>query len=358
MIDENDGDVNQPNLSDESPGEPDYTWIPSGVKPSNNAFAAILRVMDCISRLPLILKEPAIERSELRDFDEQFRSCLDAFPPQHQLMIDDYLDPRTICPVIYLQNARIIVHRHNLSPICAPEARSSAIDNCVLAARDTAKLLFRTMKISLGSPLGAKDEPEDWKANLASAASAFLCTHIWRCTLFLCFRGEYQAALTCARASSIIGHARPVNNSCRRHLSFFLQCILNRLRRGEGTPMDQDEEMIAYVSGDLQRGDRSWVWQGGEHGSPRDMIDFIADDTSLPESRKERSTDSGQWDTILDTLRRLGEEQQGQLPPRDRSLSRQQMQGDVGFLNPLDPSHHHQAVSPGTSSRISIANII
>ena len=358
MVDEKDCDVGQPNLADEAPVEAGYTWIPPGVQPSHSPFASILRVLNCISRLHILLKGSVIETSDLRELDERFRSCLESFPPQHQIMVDDYLDPRTICPIIYLQNARIIMHRHNLSPICAPEVRSSAIDNCVLAARDTAKLLSRTMPLPLGSPLDSKAESESWRSNLVSATSAFLCTHVWRSTLFLCFRGEYQAALICARASSIMGRARPINNSCRQHLGFFLQCIINRMRRGERPPLEQDEEMIAYVSGDLQRGDRSWVWQGGDRGSPRDMIDFISSDASPAESKKEKNLDSGEWDNIMDTLRRLGEEQQqAQLPPFDPNLPRQQQQGDMTYLAPLDPVNH-QAISPGGSNRISIANII
>lgn len=95
-----------------------------------------------------------------------------------------------------------------------------------------------------------------------------LCTHIWRCSLLLLFRQEFAAALVCVQASAVVGDSHTVNAACGRYIAFFLRCLLERLRRGDAAILERDEEMMAYVSGDMQgTSDGSWVWEGSETGS-------------------------------------------------------------------------------------------
>ena len=202
---------------------------------------------------------------------------------------------------------------------------------------------------------------EKWEARIASSATAFLCTHIWRCTLFLCFRGEYSSALVCARASAAICDIRPVNQACCRHLCFYLQCLQSKLELGEGTSLERDEEMMAYVSGDLQGSmEDSWVWQKHELHSREIPLanahdDFQKDTASRPAVEESRSVEG--WDWILATLLKFLSEQKQQ---EQQGLARDQgrtAQGDVLFLAPQFDMGT-TAISPGGSSRISIANII
>jgi len=101
-------------------------------------------------------------------------------------------------------------------------------------------------------------------------ANAMTCTHIWRCTLFLLFGGHYDAALTCIRASASIATLRDVNVACGRNVAFFLGVLIEKKRNGGGMGREKgelDEELVAYVSGDLQGStENSWVWQGSETG--------------------------------------------------------------------------------------------
>lgn len=350
MISDEDCDVSPPDLSDDKAIKTGTTWLPPSLPRPSPAFTSVVRVVDCISQLLKTLRQPVIPSPAIFAVDERLSDCFAAFPPPHHIQSNEYLDPRTLNPMVHLQNARIMLHRHNISPTCAPETRSVAIDNCILAARDTAKILSRTMRDPPDSPGRGAGGPDIWRSNLRSAASAFLCTHLWRCLLFLCFRGEYQVALVCSRASAAIDDARPINMVCGRHLAFFLQQLLTKLQQGEGAYLERDEDMIAYVSGDLQGGDNSWVWNRGSRGSPRNMMDHASAGRSAMVASPERdeSGDWAGWASIVGTLRRLLDEQQ---------RSHQQRVLPQPPTSQADPAQQ-RILSPGGSDRISIANII
>ena len=296
---------------------------------------------------------------------------------------NDYLDPRFLTAMIHLQNARLLLHRQNLSTLCAAEVRAMAIEQCVTVAKDTVRLLSRSMQIPPGSPTHPPTTYEGWEAKFANAASTFLCTHIWRCALFLCFRRHYNEALLCLRASAAIGDARPVNNACGRHLDFFLNTLVAKLQQGEGSSLDRDEEMLAYVSGDLQNSiDNSWVWQRGEtseqtqHQSP--TIKAPTDSATKSTTSQDESRSWPGWPATIDTLQGLALElhrqqqhheyhhqhqQQHQQQQKYRPTQPTPTPGEPFYLPPPpapDMSSGGTAqVSPGgSSSRISIANII
>ena len=354
MIDDDDCNATLPNLTDETSIRPRNAWPPN-TQLSDPVLLSILKVAQCVSGLQKAFKIPIIETSVLQALDETFNNCSTSFPPHHQIQSDDYLDPRTICPLIYLQNARIMLHRHNLSPLGTSEVRLIALRNCFMIATDTARIISRIMQNDPGSPVDPASEAEKWQAKLIAAANAFLCTHLWRCILFLCFQSNYQAALICARASAVIGDTRLVNVACSRHLVFFLQLLLHKLQAGEAQSLEHDEDMVAYVSGDLQGSDYSWVWHEDENRSPLDMREFTFAEGLSPMVIKEEGVSLSGWEDILAILRRLALEQGRQETAQGFSKP---THGGGKHLVPLAEAHPQQNVSPGGSSRISIANII
>lgn len=260
---------------------------------------ATIHVVRSLGQLTKTFRSRVVSPATLETFDRHFSACSSAFPAEYHLSSSDqYLDPRSLAPIIYLQNARLFLHRHNLSPFCAHDVRSAAISNCVSISLDTSRLLSRCMLSPSSAGAGAEAgfaSPSDgdhhhhpqtqWRTILASAATTMLCTHIWRCTLLLLFRQEYAAALTCIQAGAAIGDSRSVNAACGRYVAFFLRCILDRLSHrnnehvvviggGGGADLfDHDEELMAYASGDLQGTmDGSWIWQGSETGSELDTL--------------------------------------------------------------------------------------
>lgn len=366
MIDERDCAVDLPSPLNDPFNQVSGVFAPSDPEPASPLLVTVY-VMHTVSQLTKILMRPFIAPSTIREFDKQFDKCIGAFPPHLRITASQPLDPRSLAPMVYLQNARMVLHRHNLSPTCSRDVRSRAIDECVAIAKDTFRLLSRTMQPPTASPRSTPaDFPNSWQSRLATAAFSMLCTHIWRCVLFLCFRREYSAALLCVRASAVIGDVRPVNAACGQHLTLFLECLSTKLKGGKGANLEDDEELIIYLSGDMQSSHRnSWVWHELDSDAKHDRRESQGRD--MPDRTQVRKTPSSLTPTLIESdteewsgwkrvewiLQQLvSEQQRGAV-----NKSAPQNQGETGSLEPRRKTTLPQ-VRPGSSSRISIANII
>lgn len=263
LIEDADCDVSLPAAIDDHYIHDAGMLVPNGVAPLTNFILPIIHVVRAVSQLIKTLKSPVISPSTLQTFDTHFNACMASFPPSCQISAHEPLDPRMLAPVCHLMNARLILHRHNLTTSCPPEIRSNAIEQCIRASLESTSLLNRAISSSTPStpPFGP-------------TANAMTCTHIWRCTLFLLYGGHFDAALTCIRASASIAALRDVNVACGRNLAFFLGALIEKRRaggsigsKGYRSEREMDEELLAYVSGDLQAStENSWVWTGSETG--------------------------------------------------------------------------------------------
>ncbi|KAJ9609775.1 hypothetical protein H2200_006103 [Cladophialophora chaetospira] len=200
-----------------------------------------------------------ITSEALTRFESHLGECLHLFPRPLQLSSTTALDPCIMGPLISFQNTRILLHRHNLSPSCSPEQRAQAIEQCLHASRDTATILSRCMLPHVQS--------HDWEQRFILSASGMLCTHLWRCMLFLLFRQLYDAFFLLLRAASTINDSRSINICCGRHLGFFLRNLVERIEKPNPVDIDQDEELLVYLSADLQSSTNSWVWGNTETGT-------------------------------------------------------------------------------------------
>ncbi|KAK2629377.1 hypothetical protein QTJ16_000197 [Diplocarpon rosae] len=260
LIDDADCDVLLPAARDD--------LVPAGVVSSSlpHCLLPMIHVARAVAQLMEMLKSPLIPPATLEAFDSHFSACMASFPPACQPAAPEPLDPRMLASVCHLMNARLVLHRHHLSPHCPPGVRGVAIEHCIRVALDSAHLLARASSANPTTP------------PFGPTANAMTCTHIWRCTLFLLFGGHLDAALTCIRASSSIATSRDINVTCGRNLAFFLEVLIEKRRqgcltgnigyRGEREP---DKELMAYIAGDLHAGlEESWVWAGRETGMPGD----------------------------------------------------------------------------------------
>lgn len=264
--------------------------VPAGVEPLSHFLLAIINVVRSYPALIRAMATPAIAPTSLSTFDQHFDECRREFPPACDPSSDAPLPAQCFIPLTYLLHARLVLHRHNLSPACPTDVRVGAIDQCTHTALETASLLMRTPTV------------------LATTATALVTTHVFRCTLFLLLAGYLEQAINCIRVLSHIGENRDVATACGSFLSFFVY-ELERKRHDyqvytahgltgtppqpfapppppssatsagsrasrEGAPslldtLLRDEEMIAYVSSDLQANpDAAWLWAGAE----RDVI--------------------------------------------------------------------------------------
>lgn len=287
-------------------------WMDPTPEMKMTALLPTIRVIGPIARLFKLLRLREIPQDTLQIYDSHFDRVLGTFPPHHQFQNPELVDPIEIFHLVYLQNARLILHRHNLQPHCGPQARLRAMDKCVDTAKSTATLLHKCMQDP--PPTTTSSTPEHqatWKERIMFAASAFICTHIWRCTLVLLFRRDFEAALTCARFSSILSDLRPVNTACGRYLDFVLAQIIQKVN--QRVDVDTDEELIAYVSGDLQGNyESSWVWQddpGGSQGCPTATHSAqTPEDAEQTDPRKD--LEWAGWDRIVRLIDELANQQQ------------------------------------------------
>lgn len=255
------------------------------------ASAHVARLLAPLAKLSRSL---CITTDAIRKFESHMASCLQLFPSHLQLIADAPLDPLTMAPILQFQNTRILLHRHNISPACSLEQRINAIGNCALAAEDTTRVMSRCFLKS--------DHIENTEARLLASASSFICTHIWRCMLFLSFRQQWNAFHVLLRYAALIGDSRPINISCGRHLSLLLHCLITRHQRHDVSTPEEDEELIVLLSGDLQAGTNSWVWGNAETGTflsrrqKHSRSSQASPDTTRSLSSSPRETS---WDTHL-----------------------------------------------------------
>jgi hypothetical protein len=286
------------------------------IKPDSSTVLVMLgRIASCAARLQRLTKLPTVTPSVIARTNQEILERLHAFPSDHQLNRPDILDPTILSPIIFLQNCRLLLHRHNLTPLANREARQESIDKCYAIARESAQLLTRGIQGAFTSEIRPVTRDNKWESAFYLAASAFLCTHIWRCTLFLLFRGDFATALVCARVSRAYGDARPINRSCGRYLQFFLDLVKRRIRHSGYNSFDEDEEMIAYVSGDLQGNHvQAWIWDDDDEDSRATFAQRPPRRGSSAPSGELEEWDN--WNGIIETLVELAETQQ-RMPEMD-----------------------------------------
>ena len=317
MIKEEECNVHMPNPVDDQHMTGTSNWVDPSPDMATFALSHTIHVIGGIARLLRMLKTPQLSNQTLQAYDKHFDTVQTNFPAHLQLRAQGYVDPIELPPIMYLQNTRLALHRHNLSPICDQVARIQALDHCAAAAKDTSRYLLRCMqRPPAGLPSNITACEDSWENRLISASSAFICTHLWRCTLFLLFRFDFESALVCTRASAVLGDTRRVNTSCGRYLDFFLSQFLIKLK--QGIQFDADEEMIAYVSADLQSSfESSWIWQetkGNVHmGKPLQSISGGDPSHLLPDlsetTAPSTENDWAGWEKIIRLIEGLMEEQ-------------------------------------------------
>lgn len=387
LINDDETDTEYPELLDEEKvhfGAPE-AW--GSLSPSILILSSI-HVARLMSPIAKLFRSLCITNETLMRFEGHLKACMAAFPPALQLESDEPIDPRHVFPLICFQNVRLLLHRHNLSPSCSPEQRLQAIDWCSATARDSAQIIARCMSPS------ANMTEEAAHGLFNFAATTMLCTHIWRCMLFLLFKPVDEAFFALLRAATIIGSNKAVNVNCGRYLSFCLRGLVHKLEEQGPFHFDQDEEVVVYLSGDLQAGTNSWVWGNAETGThlsrrqKHGRLKTSHDKASASaETRQPSSWDSvlspqeqqdwGGWHTIEQGARYLRSLQERHMQasqnyPHDRPVtnlpriatSEEKMphpsQGGPN-LAPISPSSQSQSSTDTASaakSRITIASLI
>ena len=270
LIHDSDCDVSLPAGVDDQYIQADGMLVPNGAQPLTHSLLAVIHVVRCYPALLEAMAAPVISQQRISAFESHFRQCLESsFPPQCYPSSNLPLAPHFLSPLACLFHARMLLHRHNLSPRCSPNTRLAAVEGCTLVALDTGALIQRT------------------SASLDDGATTLLALHIFRCTLFLLLTGYFEQGAACIRALASISTLRHVAIPCGRYLSFFVSVLgpkraehadyVQRTRAPPSlrSPQDHhtallqsiatDEELIAYTTADLQGSpNNNWLWAGLE----------------------------------------------------------------------------------------------
>lgn len=270
LIDDSDCDVSLPAGVDDAYIHDNGMTVPQGAEPLTHSLLALINVVRSYGALQkTLVAASVIAPTRLSTFDQHFAACMRTFPVACDPSSQVPLSPHLLNPLIYLLNARMLLHRHNLSPACPPDVRLAAIEQCTHTALETAALLTRTTP------------------QFPDGATALLAAHMFRCALFLLLVGHLDAASACIRALAALGPRRDSVAAYGRFLALFTTVLSGKkteyatyLARTPQTPapipgrpppnplqdaLFRDEELLAYVSADLQAAmETGWVWAGGE----------------------------------------------------------------------------------------------
>ncbi|EWC47102.1 hypothetical protein DRE_03471 [Drechslerella stenobrocha 248] len=338
--------------------------VPNGAPESANYLLTTIHIVRMVPALLKTLQSPSLSPQTLAAFDNHFAACLNTFPAHCQLHSSQPLDARSLSPIIYLQTARLVLHRHNLSPLQPPDVRSAAVSACVDVAKGTVRFLSRAMQ----------PHSHAWSHSLAAAATTHICLHIWRCILFLCFRGHYSDALVCVQASLAVGDARIINSRTGMYIHGFLEILAEKIFQSGRESVERDEGLLAIVSADAQGStDSSWIWAGSETGV---ALNSPMEQEPEPESQQqppipqadseEPSEDWGGWQQIEQMIQQLKSEQEA----RDQHEQAARDLQSLGSMvvrhsttptissGPSNPPPVPTITSQSATSRMTIANII
>ena len=380
-INEDDCDISLPSSVEDRYIERQGLFRPPNQETHSTGFLATIHATRGYAKLYQTLKSSVLTREVLAGSEEQLQAKFSLLPPTYAPDSDAYLEPAAITPIFAIQFARLTLFRRGISPVYQPPERSTALGNCITVAQETAGYISRT----LHSPSKNADLEKSWQTRVMHLGSNMICIHLWRCILLLCLRGEYEASLMCVHLAAAIGDVRKINGACGRHVVFFLDRLIDRVRSGNGNPrqLEHDEEILAYASADLQSNlEHSWVWaetnhahspansrpsssthQSHDHYHPSETMSGRLPIRSNPNSPEHVFREWDGWGRVEYMIRQLSEEQM----PRATTASTPASAPSY-YPPPHNPVKRVQ-LAPGSTpttsrpsgsntSRISIANII
>ncbi|KAI4712025.1 hypothetical protein J4E89_003471 [Alternaria sp. Ai002NY15] len=318
IINEIDCEISLPSAVDDRYIQPNSSFR-SLAKPTHyTGFMANIHITRLYAPLRQILKSSVVLPQSLQSFDEELRLKLLLLPEAYQPDSNTLFDMSALPTIFCLLSARFSVYRRNLTPVAGLAERVSALKRCFSVSQDTA---------------------------------------------------------------TAIGNRRKVNTACGKHVVFFLERMFDRVRTGRASShqLEQDEEMIAYVSADAQSSlEHSWVWAGDNLISSSMKPDPTPIATRSPSgdepmrdalplrtssgSPMNTTTEPDEWSKVEQMVKQLMDEllhrstqSPAYYPPPHNPVKRVQLAPEAPPPPKMAPN---PSPTPSGTSRISIANII
>ena len=325
--------------------------IPKGGQ-SASQLLSLIRVAKSVTCSTSSPREAFLEDSALHSTNNQLLNCLIDSPLHHYFSTTGVVASSSIGPILILQNARLILYRHNLTPMAPDASRDEAIIRCSEVAQQTAQIISRSMRSTTTDQVSWTP----WEDSLPRIMCTIWYTHLLRCTLFLVLRDDYAAAQICIRASAALRSTLPISRACRQYLQFFLHYLGHKLPSDASSRWELDEDLIAYLSADLQRGDASWIFRGNDVSILRqnDSQQACVDTSSRHQVQGE--TQESSWAGIVEQLEKLEANRSKLLDQDEETRSSGPLRSSHQLIPPVPASAHIQ--NPGGTSRMNIADIL
>ena len=185
--------------------------------------------------------------------------------------------------------------------------------------------------------------------------------------------------MMCSHMLSEVGNMRKVGVACGKNIVFVLDKLLERTRNGHGSPqqLEYDEEMLAYISGDVQASvEHGWAWAGSELTSVKSVQSSAFEASRLPGQDQHvrdavprdgapafPTVEWEGWSKVDEQIRRLADESRARTAPSGAPYypaahnPMKRVQLGPNDRSPPKPTTL-PSPAPSDASRISIANII
>jgi hypothetical protein len=371
---DNDCDISLPSPAEDRYIQPQGFFRTHANTAPFTGFLAMIQITRMYASLYQTLKSSMISPQTLLSCDVQFKSRAQQLPEAYQPTSLAALETSALPPLFALLTARYHLYRRNLSTVCHMTERREAIRQCAVVAQETAKYISRALHTP---PTGEIEK--SWPARVAPMASSSTCMHLWRCILILCFQGDYEAAMMCSHMLSEVGNMRKIGIACGKNMVFVLDKLLERVRNGHGSPqqLEYDEEMLAYISGDVQANiEHGWAWAGSDLTSVKSVQGSAFEASRLPGQdqlvRDAVSRDGAPalptvewegWSKVDGLIHRLADESRARTAPSGAPYyptahnPMKRVQLGPNDRSPPKPTTL-PSPAPSNASRISIANII
>ena len=274
----------------------------------------------------------------------------------------------TLPGILLMQNLRLVLHRHNLSPITPYSERVTALRECIATARLSSSVVSKVLGNLFDVEYQNLSDEHEVLARFRRYTTVEEVTHYFRCSLFLCLAGLWLEALPLVAAARIIGERRSINQPCCRYLYGFLDFSKDRIP----CSIEQgniDEEVLALATADGQKGSGEWgtIWNTKEHPSyftaeamsPASSRSSGTDETSSTPHRYPAQVDPPYWVQNELFVRSMAKEFKVD-PPRYAIATASRPSEDPKQASSQESSPDLNMCEPFKSdvSRIAISNIV
>lgn len=232
----------------------------------------------------LLRDSPFLSEEEIDKLDSQIQSRYDKMPTLISYNADSsvnsgwYMDSH-----IFVNYTKFRVFRHNLTPNAQFPSRLASLRRCIEMAKDASPQIAEKFKdIETVSPQDAEAAHEH-NHKVVRIMYPEHCQYLYSCAMFLVVAKMWSLALPFVIALRIIGSRLAINKCCCRYLwgvIIFTQGrdsiypVVPREAGLEAFWTEEDEEVLALISADMNQDARAWeaVWQKEEERRKRPTV--------------------------------------------------------------------------------------